>query len=321
MRDLFAAFLVSAAARGTGTPDGATMTQAVEHLMTKLRGWLGIVITMLPNLVVAVLVMMAFWFLAKIVRKILVRALRRASQESVVPNLLATVGALTVITIGLLIALGVLKLDKTVTSLLAGAGVMGLALGFAFQSIAANFLAGILISVRRPFTVGDLVETNGHLGRISELNLRATVLRTLQGQVVFLPNRDVLEKPIMNFTATGLRRVDLEVGISYGEDLEKVRDVTLEAVRGVTPRLADRDPDLFFTGFGSSSIDFTVRFWIRFREQPDFLAARSDAIMRIKAAYNREGITIPFPIRTLDFGIKGGQTAAEVLGPVLTPRD
>ena len=321
MRDPLAAALLLLAPPGASTAAPATMSQAVEHLATKLRQWLDLVVTMLPNLVVAVLVMVAFWFLARIVRKVLVRALRRASQESVVPNLLATVGALAVITIGLLIALGVLKLDKTVTSLLAGAGVMGLALGFAFQSIAANFLSGILISVRRPFTVGDLVETNGHLGRISELNLRATVLRTLQGQVVFLPNRDVLEKPIMNYTASALRRVDLEVGISYGDDLEKVRRVTLEAVRGVTPRLADRDPDLFFTGFGSSSIDFTVRFWIRFREQPDFLAARSDAIMRIKAAYDREGITIPFPIRTLDFGVKGGRTAAEVLGPVLSRRE
>jgi small conductance mechanosensitive channel len=297
------------------------MTSAIDQVMAKLHTWLHSVAAMLPNLVAALLILIGFWFLARLARRVLVRALRRVSPQTVVSNLLATLGAITVFTVGLLVALGVLRLDKTVTSLLAGAGVMGLALGFAFQSIAANFLSGILISVRHPFTVGDLVETNGYFGHVAEINLRATVLRTLDGRLVFLPNRDVLEKAIVNYTAAGVRRVELKMGISYGEDLERVSAVTLEALRGVSKRVREREPELYFEEFGSSSINFTFRFWIPFREQPDYLAALSEAIMRIKSAYDREGITIPFPIRTIDFGIKGGQAAADVVTGFLPPRE
>lgn len=296
------------------------MTKAIEQVIAKLNHWLDTFASMLPNLVAALLILIAFWFLAKLARKILIRGLRRVSPQTVVSDLLATLGAISVFTVGLLVALGVLRLDKAVTSLLAGAGVVGLALGFAFQSIAANFLAGILISVRHPFMVGDLIETNDFFGHVAEINLRSTVLRALDGRLVFLPNRDVLEKAIVNYTATGVRRVELKVGISYGEDLERVRDVTLEALRGVEKRIREREPELYFEEFGSSSINYTFRFWIPFREQPDYLAAASDAIIRIKTAYKREGITIPFPIRTLDFGIKGGVTAEEVARRFVSPR-
>jgi small conductance mechanosensitive channel len=296
------------------------MTHTIEQVMAKLHGWLDTVSSMLPNLVAALLILIIFWFLAKLARKILVRALRRVSPQTVVSNLLATLGAISVFTIGLLVALGVLQLDRTVTSLLAGAGVMGLALGFAFQSIAANFLSGILISVRHPFTVGDLVETNDYFGHVAEINLRSTVLRTLDGRLVFLPNRDVLEKAIVNYTASGVRRVELKVGISYGEDLERVRAVTLEALRDVAKRIPERDAELYFEEFGSSSINYTFRFWIPFREQPDYLAALSEAIIRIKTAYSREGITIPFPIRTLDLGIKGGVGAEELVRRFMSSR-
>jgi small conductance mechanosensitive channel len=295
------------------------MTHAVGQVTAKLHGWLDAVAAMLPNVIAALLILILFWFVARITRRVLARTLRRVSPQTVVSNLLATLGAITVFTVGLLVALGVLRLDKTVTSLLAGAGVMGLALGFAFQSIAANFLSGILISVRHPFTVGDLVETNDYLGHVAEINLRATVLRTLDGKLVYLPNRDVLEKAIVNLTATGVRRVELKVGVSYGEDLEKVRDVTLEALRGVERRVREREPELYFEEFGDSSINFTFRFWIPFRDQPDYLTALSEAIVRVKAAYNRENITIPFPIRTLDFGIKGGLSAGEALAPLVRP--
>ena len=219
--------------------------------------------------------------------------------------------------VGLFVALGVLGLDKTVTSLLAGVGIVGLALGFAFQDIAANFMSGLILSFRHPFRVGHLVQTQGFMGVVADISLRTTVLRQLTGEHVRIPNKDVLGNPLINFSAAGERRVDLEVGVSYGEDLERVREVALRAVESVAPRRQERPVELFYEGFGDSSIDFVVRFWIDFARQPDYLAARSAAVIAIKQAFDREGITIPFPIRTLDFAAVGGTTLPDALRPVL----
>jgi small conductance mechanosensitive channel len=187
-----------------------------------------------------------------------------------------------------------------------------LALAFAFQDMAANFLSGVMISLRKPFVPGDIVETHDFFGTIELVDMRNTTLRTPDGQRVLIPNRHVFENPIRNYTAFNRRRIDLEVGVSYGDDLEAVERVTLEAVGGVSARDPNKEIDFFFTGFGDSSINLVVRFWIDYHKQRDYLGARSEAIMKIKKAYDEADITIPFPIRTLDFGIKGGADLGEV---------
>ena len=107
--------------------------------------------------------------------------------------------------------------------------------------------------------------------------------------------------------------MDLEVGVSYADDLEKAKQVAIAALDGLEGRNAEREVELFYTGFGGSSIDFVVRFWLTDAYPGSFMAARSAAIQRIKTAFDREGVSIPFPIRTLDFGIEGGATLKEML--------
>jgi small conductance mechanosensitive channel len=187
-----------------------------------------------------------------------------------------------------------------VVSLLAGVGIIGLAIGFAFQDIAANLIAGVFLSVRRPIHVGDLVRTNGFFGTVQEINLRSTILRTQTGETVLIPNRQVFETPTTNYSIAGKRRVDLQVGISYSDDLESAKRIALGAVERLETRDHDREVELFFKEFASSSIDFVVRFWIDFQRQSDYLAARSRAIVAIKQAFDENGITIPFPIRTIE---------------------
>jgi hypothetical protein len=137
---------------------------------------------------------------------------------------------------GVFIALGIVGLDKTVTSLLAGAGIVALAIGLAFQNIATNFIAGIFLSTRRPFQLNHLVETNNVLGTVQSISLRSTELRTPQGQVVLIPNKEVFEKPIVNYTVSQRRRIDLKVDIAYSEDLEKVKRIASQALEGVSFR-------------------------------------------------------------------------------------
>ena len=295
--------------------------EALEPVTDKLQTWSDSLVGLLPNLAVAVGVILVAWLGAKLMRRLTERLARRASARSAVTRLLGTVTFIAVVGIGLFIALGVLQLDKTVTSLLAGAGVAGLAIGFAAQSLAANILSGTVISLRRPYKEGDLIEASGHFGTVERIEMRVSWIRTPQGQLVLIPNKEMLESPLVNYSTMKPRRVDLEVGVSYDADLEQVRRVTLEAVEQVEGRQPDRDVDFFYTEFGGSSINFVVRFWVPRELQSDYLAARSEAVMRIKRAFDANDITIPFPIRTLDFGIEGGMTLSEALRPVAAERE
>ena len=285
--------------------------QAIRKIYDKLLNWVETLIVMLPNLLLAVIIFCAFYYAGRLVRQTLQRPLARVIHTRAIMDLLLSLLSMAFIAIGLFVALSILQLDKAVTSLLAGAGIVGLALGFAFQDIAANFVSGVLIALRKPIEIGDLIETNGFFGIVSRITLRSTIVRTMPGQQVHIPNKDIYSKPIVNFSASGKRRVDLDCGVSYGEDLEQVREVTLRAIRNLSYLDPAHEVELFYKEFGESSINFTVRYWISFQKQADYLKAMSDGIMQIKKAFDAEGITIPFPIRTLDFGIKGGEKLAE----------
>jgi small conductance mechanosensitive channel len=275
--------------------------KAWDQLIAKVLGWAHDFILLLPNLAVAVVVVVGFWLLAKLIRGLLHRLLHRISHSEQVNRLLGQTVFLAFVTTGLFVALGIVGLQKTVASLLAGAGILGLALGFAFQDIAANFMAGIYLSIERPFRAGNLIQTKDIQGIVNRVHLRWTEIHIPQGQVVMVPNKQVFENPITNFTAPGERRVDLKAGVSYGDDLEKVKRVAVEAIGGVSTRKPDKEVELFFQDFGDSSINFVVRFWIAFAsKQADYLRAQSEAIERLKKAFDENGITMPFPTRTLD---------------------
>lgn len=296
---------------------GFDLQQTLRAMMEKVSGWVEGFILALPNFVAAVLVLVLFWIAARVVRRIAARGLERVSSYRAVNRLLSTIAYIGVLAVGLFVALGVLDLDKTVTSLLAGAGILGLAIGFAAQDTVENLLSGIMLSIRRPIRVGDLVETNGTFGVVQEVNLRETRLRTGPGQLVYIPNSDVYAEPLTNFSQLGRRRVDVSCGVAYGDDLEEAKRVAVEAVEGLEMRDPSRDVELFWEEFGGSSVNFTLRFWIEFSaSHAAFLAARSEAMVRLKRAFDDNGITIPFPITTLDFGVVGGKPLAEELGEV-----
>jgi small-conductance mechanosensitive channel len=122
----------------------------------------------------------------------------------------------------------------------------------------------------------------------------------------------VLYNPIINYSRSGVRRLDLAVGVSYGDDLNKVKQVTIEALQSVEMLDKSKDIKIWFEGFGDSSINFTAALWMSEVEQPNYRMFKSDAVMAIKQAFDDNDIMIPFPIRTLDFGIKGGEKLNEM---------
>lgn len=287
--------------------------QALQASIDKVSGWIEALVRNLPEILAAVVLLGVFVVLAGLVRKGVRKIADRITDHGPLKSLAGTAAYVTVLALGVFMALGVLELDKTVTSLLAGVGILGLALGFAFQDIAENFIAGVLISIRRPFTDGDLVETNDVFGRVEGLDLRATRIRSLEGPLVRIPNADVFGNTLTNYSQARGRRVDVECGVAYDTDLEAAARIAADALVDVDGRDGSREPEVFWKEFGGSSINFVARFWLDANEQRDWLAARSEAMVRIKKAFDENDVGIPFPIVTLDFSEAGTRTLDEPL--------
>ncbi len=194
-----------------------------------------------------------------------------------------------------------------VSAFIAGLGVTGLVLGFALQDISRNFTAGALLMLQEPFNFGDYIQVAGYEGTVTDIQLRATELLAPDGVKVLIPNGDVFTNTIRNFTKTNMRRVELTVGVAYDSDLEQVTRVALDAIREVPGLLNDPEPILFFHEFGDSAIVFSIRYWFDTTENDVFMA-RDIGVKAIKAAFEREGIEIPFPIRTILMPSQQSQT-------------
>lgn len=290
-------------------------TESFNNLIAKLQGWLDGIIVSLPNIILAIVVMVMAYFASRYVKKYVQKLLIKTTRNAAISNVLSNIATVVFLGIMFFIVLGILNLDKALTSLLAGAGVVGLAVGLALQDPMVNVFSGIVISAREFFNVGDLVETTDYFGKIERINLRSTIIATPDGQKVVIPNRTVVENPLKNYSISGARRVEVSCGVSYGDDLEKVKSLVIDTLSSLPDIDNSKDVQFFYTGFGGSSIDFIARFWLNVTGQPDFLAARSNAIMAIKKTFDDNEITIPFPIRTLDFGITGGLGIHEIYKP------
>lgn len=287
---------------------------SLSDVTNKLMDWLDHAITMLPNLAVALLVLALFLLAARLGARVTRSGLHRTAQSAQVVSLAAQGVRFAIFGTGVFVALGVMGLDKTVSSLLAGVGILGLAIGFAFQDLLANLMSGVLLAFRRPFERGDLVETSGVMGHIEDTKLTSTLVRTFQGQLVWIPNKSLLESVMTNYSRSGERRVEVPVGISYGDDIDVAEKALLEALNALPFRHPKKEAEVMFLGFGDSSVDLRAQVWLDL-SNPDwgFLPAKSETVKAVKRAIDGAGLTIPFPIRTLDFGILGGDPLSQHL--------
>lgn len=276
------------------------LNKAIKLIDEKLNLWFREIVEILPNLLLAVFVLLIGFFIAKWIRKLTLKIFKKISSNHTITNLFSTFIYITALGIVFFTALSILKLDKAVTSILAGAGIFGLALAFAFQDIASNFISGIFISFRKPLHIGDIVSVKNYMGKVMEVNLRDTVIKTFQGKIVIIPNKDVFQNPVENYSILGKRRLDLKVGVSYDSNLEKVAQIAVDALKNIEGLAPEEKITLFYEEFGDSSINFTVRLWCNSAEQIDYLTVGHNAIVSIKKAFDLHKINVPFPVRTLD---------------------
>lgn len=285
-----------------------------KALSSKLLGWFETLVAMLPNFFLAIIVLIIFYFLAKAIKVGINRTMNHWVDNKNILDLATQIIFYIIMLVGTFIALGVLNLDKTVTSLLAGAGVIGLALSFAFQDLATNFISGVFLAIQKPIQIGDLIQTNDYIGYVKRIGLRAIDIENFDGQYVIIPSKEVFQSPLLNFNRLNHRRVNVPVGISYGDDVEVVEKLLYDTIRNLDIARDDySDVRVDFDGFGDSSVNFIVRFWIERCDQPSYHRAYTRAGIAIKKAFDANDITIPFPIRTLDFGIKGGEKLSQQL--------
>jgi small conductance mechanosensitive channel len=290
------------------------LDKALGVIKEKLSSWGTSIVDHVPDFLLALICFIGFFVLARMTKKGLRKILERYGFGVSLVNLLVALIGFSISTIGLFVSLEILDLGKAVTSLLAGIGVLGLALGFAFQEIAANMISGVILAFDSPMNEGDMIEAHGYIGTVEHIGLRSTTIISPQGQNIQVPNRMIFQNPFKNYTITGVRRIDLKCGISYGDNLQKVEDLVLATVLNLESVVKEGEhaPFFFYEEFGDSSINFQVSMWLNDPSQPNYVKVRSMAIKELKSAFDASNITIPFPIRTLDFGIKGGQTLAEM---------
>ncbi len=272
-----------------------------------LEKWQHSTFDFLPKLFLALIVLIAFYFIAKLFKKLSLKfyaKLFKSKPEAV--KIIATIVYFFFLLSGVFLALEILGLESLLTKLLAGAGIVGIVAGFAFKDIASNAFAGFLLNIQRPFKDGDWVDIDGTFGTVKDIGWITTSIKTISGQEVFVPNQLIYNNTFTNFSTFGKRRVIFKSGVSYGDDLDLVKRASLEEVDKIEAVLKDEVIDFYFTEIGSYSYNFEVRFWIKFTHQKDYLNAMSEIVMRIKKRFEKEDISLAYAVTTLDFGVKGG---------------
>lgn len=250
------------------------------------------VVTYLPSIVAAVGVFAVFWAISRFTRPPIKRALRGADfNPALIKLLIDNVYRVSVLLIGLIMAASQLGID--VGAALAGLGVAGIAVGFAAQDSIANTIAGFLIFWDKPFTGGDMVETQGQYGEVQTITLRTTRIRTPNNTYAVIPNRQIIEDVLVNHSMYGETRVQVPVGIAYKEDVGRAREVLLEAVAKVQGVADDPEPAVVVKELGDSNVNLEVRVWVQ--DAANERATFVRTLEACKTSLDEAHIEIPFP--------------------------
>ena len=256
-------------------------------------GWArDLVLTHGPNLLLAILTLLVGWWLVKRVVTVVDRGMERSQVEVTLRRFLGSMVGILLRALLLISVASMIGIETT--SFIAMLGAAGLAVGLALQGSLANFAGGVLILFFRPFKVGDLIEAQGFLGIVKEIQIFVTILTTLDNRRIIVPNGPLSNGCITNLNAEPIRRIDMTFGISYGDDVLKAKDVIQKVIATDTRILTDPSPDVFVSEHGDSSVNFVVRPWVHPDHYWDVYFSMHE---QLKLAFDREGITIPFPQR------------------------
>jgi small conductance mechanosensitive channel len=239
------------------------MNRFFSDLRAEIITYYDIIIAATPRIILALVIIIIAWFISSQIRRISDTKLKRQMQDPLLAAFLATMIRAVVFVVGLLISLKIIGFGSVAGSILAGAGITAFIIGFALRDIGENFLAGILMAFKRPFRVGDFVESGAFKGRVITLNLRDTQIKTPDGKDVYIPNANIIKNPLTNYTIDGFLRYDFLVGLPAGSDYQKsllLIEHTVSKIDEVIKKRRKISADV--VGISPARVDVRVSFWI-----------------------------------------------------------
>lgn len=254
----------------------------------------------LPILLVGVIVFLLFLLIASGVRRLITAAGGKARLDIMLNSLLARIGYFITVIIGFFVASVVIFPGLSPGDLIAGLGIGSVALGFAFKDVLQNLFAGFLILLYRPFHIGDQIRIKDYEGTVEDINVRATKIKTYDGERVVIPNSDLYLNAVLVRTAFPHRRTKITIGIGYGEDVEKARRVMMNVLKSTEGVLDEPAPAVDVIELDDSAVNMRVLFWSK-SVQTNVRQTSDRVVTGIKKALDAEGIEIPFPQRVLQF--------------------
>jgi small conductance mechanosensitive channel len=259
-----------------------------------LKKGLDYILEFLPNLITAGIILLVGLWIIRMINKVVHRFFEKHDYDQALETFLQSL-----IKMGLkllLFVLVVMQLGVPGSSLVAMVGAAGLAVGLALQGSLANFAGGVLILLFKPFKVGDFISAQGVDGTVKEISIFTTKINTFGNQVAIVPNGQLSNNNIINYNAEKTRRNKIDVGIGYGSNIKKAKDILLEICAADKRILKDPAPEVYVGELADSSVNLTLRFWAK---NEDFWAAHFHVMETLKLSFDQEGIEIPFPQRDI----------------------
>jgi len=275
--------------------------ESVSVAWDKIQGMIDGFIVLLPNVVLALIVFTLFFFAARWLKVLVKRLTRRHRQARNLGMVLGRLVQGVVILVGLFVALSIVIPTFRAGDLVQLLGISGVAIGFAFRDILQNFLAGILILLTEPFRIDDQIVFKDFEGTVENIETRATTIRTYDGRRIVIPNSELFTNSVTVNTAFENRRLEYDVGIGYGDDIEEAKRLMLEAIHSVDIVLKDPAPDVLVMELAESSVNIRARWWIKPPRRADSLDARDKVLTAIKNKLTANGIDMPFPTQQILF--------------------
>jgi len=289
----------------SATPAPRALTQVdadPQTIWTTLQGMINGFLARMPFVIAAIVVFVLFYFIGKGVRLLVRRVANRAKRNRNLGIVFGRLAQWMLWFVGLLIAAVIAVPNFTPGQLVQLLGISGVAIGFAFRDILQNFLAGLLILLTEPFRINDQIIFGDYEGTVEDIQTRATYLTTYDGRRVVIPNAELFTNSVLVNTAFDKRRLEYDVGIGYGDDIERARQLIFEVLNTIDSVLQDPKPEVFVVEFAESSVNLRVMWWIAPPRRLETLAAQDRVLAAIKQClYVEAGIDLPYPTRQILF--------------------
>jgi small-conductance mechanosensitive channel len=274
---------------------------SVSTAWDKIQSMSNGLIVMLPNILLAVIVFTIFFFAGRALKSLVRRLTRRHRQARSLGLVLGRLSQGIIILVGLFVALSIVIPSFKAGDLVQLLGISGVAIGFAFRDILQNFLAGILILLTEPFEINDQIVFKNFEGTVENIQTRATTIRTYDGRRIVIPNSELFTNAVTVNTAFENRRLEYDVGIGYGDNIDQAKELMLEAVYSVDEVLTDPAPDVLVMELAESTVNIRARWWINPPRRADALDSRDKVLTAIKKKLTANGIDLPFPTQQILF--------------------